>query len=271
MLVQTLWPAGSRLDGPPDAARRRRGFGPTAVQAAECREAWSLRLVRSSTLRLDPASTRTPRWGLDRALEPVSEWRCDEWMKVTAAGRVSPRRCRSGRRRVRPTVVLGGGRGHIIHQVPAAVAVGPVQLPAAPGGWGWGVSQLGDRHRRPLRTQHGRPGWTQLQDGHGAAPHPVLDTDLVLQRCRDPLLAPAGDLVQVQLGNGSRGHRHRPPLMVAQSSPAGQRTGQLQQPVLDGGQPLVADLEAAMLQQPGGSSTPPHRHPPGPTTSLEIG
>ena len=46
----------------------------------------------------------------------------------------------------------GGGWEHVVHQVPAAVAVGPVQPPAASGGRGWGIAQLGDRHGRPLRS-----------------------------------------------------------------------------------------------------------------------
>jgi hypothetical protein len=49
---------------------------------------------------------------------------------------VSPRGSRSGRRRARPATVPGHGRGHVVHQVPAAMAVGPVQLPATPDRWG---------------------------------------------------------------------------------------------------------------------------------------
>ncbi len=96
------------------------------------------------------------------------------------------------------------GRGNVRHQVPALVAVGPVQSPGAPAArrrWRC-PTQLGDRAAAPLRA-HVRPsGRPALHDGDASPADTAADLDVVVGVRRHALLAVADDLAKMQLGDG---------------------------------------------------------------------
>jgi DNA (cytosine-5)-methyltransferase 1 len=101
------------------------------------------------------------------------------------------------------------GRGlgwDVLEQVPAGVAVGPVEPPA-----GAVVSQLGYGSAGPLGSEVLAPGGASLEDRHVRAAHGVLDADLVAGVLGDVLGAPAGDLAQVGVRDRHAGDRHTQP------------------------------------------------------------
>jgi hypothetical protein len=72
--------------------------------------------------------------------------------------------------------------GYVLEQVPAGVAVGPVQPPTGPV-----VSQLRDRPSGPLGPKVFAPGCPDLVDRHVRSAHGVLDTDLMTSVLGDAL------------------------------------------------------------------------------------
>jgi hypothetical protein len=98
---------------------------------------------------------------------------------------------------------VGRGR-HIIDEVPARVAVGPVQPPSPSA-----VTQSREGTGSPLRAERcvgGIPGHPTFHQDHVVATNLMLQAYLMLCTLRDPLLTPALNAREVGRGeiNGPR-------------------------------------------------------------------
>lgn len=81
------------------------------------------------------------------------------------------------------------------------------------------MPQLRDRTAGPLWTEVLAPGWAGFQDRDVRASHGVLDPDLVAGVRGDALLAPAGDLAQMGVGQRHAADPHTPRRAQARRQP----------------------------------------------------